>query len=129
MATLKVEGKGRRQRVVPLTQSAIAALKLYLEEARSLFSREAGQVRLFVSTRSGGPLDDDDIVRIVAKAANRAGIRKHVTPIAPADRCRSVRGFNQPCDLWFIQYVRQWLLRTKESQAFRRVVQQVAVAV
>jgi integrase/recombinase XerD len=80
MATLKVEGKGRRQRVVPLTQSAIAALKLYLEEARSLFAREAGQVRLFVSTRSGGPLDDDDIVRIVAKAANRAGIRKHVTP-------------------------------------------------
>jgi site-specific recombinase XerD len=80
MATLKVEGKGRRQRVVPLTQSAIAALKLYLEEARSLFVREAGQVRLFVSTRSGGPLDDDDIVRIVAKAANRAGIRKHVTP-------------------------------------------------
>ncbi len=80
MATLKVEGKGRRQRVVPLTQSAIGALKLYLEEARSLFVREAGQVRLFVSTRSGGPLDDADIVRIVAKAANRAGIRKHVTP-------------------------------------------------
>jgi integrase/recombinase XerD len=79
-ATLKVEGKGRRQRVVPLTQSAIAALKLYLDEARSLFVREAGQVRLFVSSRSGGPLDDDDIVRIVAKAANRAGIRKHVTP-------------------------------------------------
>jgi integrase/recombinase XerD len=80
MATLKVEGKGRRQRVVPLTQSAIAALKLYLEEARSLFVREAGPVRLFVSTRSGGPLDDADIVRIVAKAANRAGISKHVTP-------------------------------------------------
>ena len=80
MATLKVEGKGRRQRVVPLTQSAIGALKLYLKEARSLFVREAGQVRLFVSTRSGGPLDDADIVRIVAKAADRAEIRKHVTP-------------------------------------------------
>ena len=80
-ATLRIEhGKGNTKRVVPLTQSAIAALKLYLEEARSLFIREAGQVRLFVSTRSGGPLDDDDIVRIVAKAANRAGIRKHVTP-------------------------------------------------
>ena len=45
-----------------------------------MFAREAGHVRLFVSTRSGGPLDDDDIVRIFAKAANRAGIRKHVTP-------------------------------------------------
>ena len=80
-ATLRIEhGKGNTKRVVPLTQSAIAALKLYLEEARALFACEAGQVRLFVSTRSGGPLDDDDIVRIVAKAANRAGIRKHVTP-------------------------------------------------
>jgi len=80
-ATLRIEhGKGNTTRVVPLTQSAIAALKLYLEEARGIFAREAGQVRLFVSTRSGGPLDDDDIVRIVRKAATRAGIKKHVTP-------------------------------------------------
>ena len=80
-ATLRIEhGKGNIARVVPLTQSAIAALKLYLEEARAVFAREAGQVRLFVSTRSGGPLDDADLVRIVAKAATRAGIKKHVTP-------------------------------------------------
>ena len=79
-ATLRVNGKGNRTRIVPLTQSAIAALKLYLEESRGLFAHEAGQVRLFVSTRSGGPLDDDDIVRIVRKAATRAGIKKHVTP-------------------------------------------------
>jgi integrase/recombinase XerD len=80
-ATLRIEhGKGNTKRVVPLTQSAIVALKLYLEEARSLFAHEAGQVRLFVSSRSGGPLDDDDIVRIVAKGAVRAGIRKHITP-------------------------------------------------
>lgn len=80
-ATLRIEhGKGNTKRVVPLTQSAIAALKLYLETARGLFVCEAGQVRLFVSSRSGGPLDDDDIVRIVVKAANRAGLRKHVTP-------------------------------------------------
>lgn len=80
-ATLRIEhGKGNTTRVVPLTQSAIAALKLYLEEARGIFAREAGQVRLFVSTRSGGPLNDDDIVRIVRKAATRAGIKKHVTP-------------------------------------------------
>ena len=80
-ATLRIEhGKGNTKRVVPLTQSAIVALKLYLEDARSLFAHEAGQVRLFVSSRSGGPLDDDDIVRIVAKATTRAGIWKHVTP-------------------------------------------------
>lgn len=80
-ATLRIEhGKGNTKRVVPLTQSAIVALKLYLAEARSVFAHEGGQVRLFVSSRSGGPLDDDDIVRIVAKGSARAGIRKHVTP-------------------------------------------------
>jgi site-specific recombinase XerD len=79
--TLRVEhGKGDQTRVVPLTESALAALKLYLEESRPAFAREASQTRLFVSSRSGGPLDDADIVRIVAKAARRAGIKKHVTP-------------------------------------------------
>lgn len=44
-ATLRIEhGKGNTTRVVPLTQSAIAALKLYLEEARTVFAHEAGQV-------------------------------------------------------------------------------------
>jgi integrase/recombinase XerD len=78
--TLRVEGKGRQTRIVPLTQSAIAALKLYLEEARGQWAKAANQTQLFVSTRSGGPLDDADILRIVQKAARRAGISKHVTP-------------------------------------------------
>jgi integrase/recombinase XerD len=80
-ATLKVErGKGDFTRIVPLTNSAMAALKLYLDEARPVYAKHATQVSLFVSSRSGGPLDDDDIVRIVRKAARRAGIAKHITP-------------------------------------------------
>jgi site-specific recombinase XerD len=80
-ATLKVErGKGDFTRIVPLTQSAMAALKLYLDESRPVYAKHATQVSLFVSSRSGGPLDDDDIVRIVQKAAKRAGIAKHITP-------------------------------------------------
>ena len=80
-ATLRIErGKGGATRIVPLTESARSALKLYLEEARSVFARETTQTRLFVSSRSGGPLDDADIVRIVEKAARRAKIKKHITP-------------------------------------------------
>jgi integrase/recombinase XerD len=79
--TLRIEhGKGDATRLVPLTQSALSALKLYLDEARSLWARAAQQTQLFVSTRSGGPLDDADIVRIVQKAARRAGIAKHISP-------------------------------------------------
>jgi site-specific recombinase XerD len=79
-AALKVRGKGDSTRIVPLTSSAMAALKLYLDESRPVYARHATQVSLFVSSRSGGPLDDDDIVRIVQKAAKRAGISKHITP-------------------------------------------------
>jgi site-specific recombinase XerD len=80
-STLRVEhGKGNRTRIVPLISSAHTALKLYTEKARGIFARESGQLSLFVSTRSGGPLDDADIVRIVKKAVKRARITKHVTP-------------------------------------------------
>ena len=79
--SLRIElGKGRQTRIVPLTQSAIAALKLYLEEARPRWASEAGKTTLFVSSRSGRALSDNDLLRIVRKAARRAGIRKHITP-------------------------------------------------
>src|SRR6266540_3056312 len=48
--SLRIElGKGRQTRIVPLTQSAIAALKLYLEEVRPQWASEAGGTVLFVS--------------------------------------------------------------------------------
>ena len=83
--TLRIErGKGNRTRIVPLTESAVSALRLYVEAARGVFtgntSHGASQSHLFVSSRSGGPLDDADIVRIVQKAAKRAKISKHITP-------------------------------------------------
>ena len=86
--TLRIErGKGGSTRIVPLTETARSALKLYLEEARGIFARETTQTRLFVSSRSGGPLDDADIVRIVKKAASRAKIKKHITPHSLRHTC------------------------------------------
>ncbi len=79
--TMRIEhGKGDETRLVPLTASAQSALKLYLEESRSCFAIEPGQINLFVSSRSGGKLDAADIVRIVQKAARAAKIKKHITP-------------------------------------------------
>ena len=87
-ATLRIEhGKGNQTRIVPLTESARSALKLYLQEARAIFARETTQTRLFVSSRSGGPLDDADIVRIVKKAARRAKIKKPITPHSLRHTC------------------------------------------
>jgi site-specific recombinase XerD len=79
--TMRIEhGKGDETRLVPLTETAVTALKLYLEESRPCFATEAGQIRLFVSSRSGGRLDADDIRRIVRKAGKNARIKKHITP-------------------------------------------------
>lgn len=79
-ALLRVErGKGGRSRVLPLTAGACAALALYLREARPPFAAP-GVAALFVSSKSGGPLSDNDVVRIVRKAARRAGISKRTTP-------------------------------------------------
>jgi site-specific recombinase XerD len=79
--TLRIEhGKGDETRIVPVTAPALSALKLYLEESRSCFATEPGQISLFVSSRSGGRLDPDDIVRIVRKACKNAGIKKRITP-------------------------------------------------
>ncbi len=78
-ATLRVErGKGGRSRVLPLTAGSCAALALYLREARPIFA--AGGSALFVSSKSGGPLSDNDVVRIVRQGARRAGISKRTTP-------------------------------------------------
>jgi integrase/recombinase XerD len=80
-ATLKIEnGKGGRERIVPLTTSAVAAIKLYLSEARGKFVSAIGQNALFVSSRSGKALSDNDLLRIVRKAAKKADIKKRVSP-------------------------------------------------
>ncbi|MBL0239533.1 MAG: tyrosine-type recombinase/integrase [Chloracidobacterium sp.] len=71
----------------PLTQSSQTALKLYLEQARTAFASQPGQIRLFVSSRSGGPLDVDDIRRIVRKWTKNANIKKNVTPHTMRHSC------------------------------------------
>lgn len=79
-ATLRVErGKGGRSRILPLTAGSCAALRLYLREARPLFAADGGEA-LFISSKSGRPLSDNDVARIVRKGAARAGISKRTTP-------------------------------------------------
>lgn len=79
--TLHIEkGKGGRSRLVPLTESAVVVLKLYLSEARQHYVTGTTNAALFVSSKSGHALSDNDMVRIVREAAKRAGIAKRTTP-------------------------------------------------
>lgn len=75
---VKVMGKGRKERVVPLGKKALAAIDHYLIHFRDE-THESRHEKLFV-TSSGKPLDRIMIWKIVKKYAQKAGINKNISP-------------------------------------------------
>jgi len=73
-----LEGKGNKQRLVPLYPAAAAAVDVYLKQAREVLQGKASQA-VFLSTR-GNRLSEDAIRRIVKTHARAAGI---TTPVSP----------------------------------------------
>lgn len=77
--TLRVVlGKGRRDRNVPLTRSAAAAIELYLEQGRHKLLKRGDVPQLFVASR-GGKLRRSTANDIVHRWAEEAGLKKRVT--------------------------------------------------
>jgi len=77
-----VSGKGRRDRTVPLTRAAAVAIEAYLIQGRPrLVARQRPRAvrTLFLQDR-GGKMDRASACRIVRGAAERAGLKKRVTP-------------------------------------------------
>jgi len=74
-AHLRCEGKGRKQRVTPLTSQTLAVLRCWLRE------RQGGANDPLFPTRRGGPLSRDAVERLLAKHAASA-----------QQRCPSLRG-------------------------------------
>lgn len=81
LRVLKVTGKGRRQRLVPMGAPAEAALDDYLDHCRPLLVRTPplDKHRLLLS-RTGRPLERSMVWRIVKKAAADAGLSAKVSP-------------------------------------------------
>jgi integrase/recombinase XerC len=75
LGIVKVMGKGRKERIVPVGLKAVQALKAYLEERGTLEGGEA----LFVNSR-GGRLTDRSVGRLVKKYTKRSGIFRKVSP-------------------------------------------------
>jgi integrase/recombinase XerC len=77
-----VYGKGSKERVVPVGRKALVALKEYLATSRPrLFANHSAPPHetLFVN-KSGGPLTDRSIRRILAKYVDQLALSKHVSP-------------------------------------------------
>lgn len=77
--TLRVVlGKGRRDRMVPLTRAAAHAIEAYLLKGRPKLIGARRAAFLFLASR-GGRMDSGDVNRAVQRWAKEAGIKKHVT--------------------------------------------------
>jgi integrase/recombinase XerD len=76
----KCEGKGNKQRVVPLGSKAILALRAYLSDARPALVRAAGDVPWVFVSRGGRALTREMLWVIVKKYVRRAGLNNKVSP-------------------------------------------------
>lgn len=76
---VRVRGKGGKERIVPVGQTAIAALRVWLEK-RPLFDQ--GQSAALFLTKRGKPLDSRTVQRHLDQRAQLAGIDQHVHPHA-----------------------------------------------
>lgn len=77
---LTVRGKGSKQRLVPVHQTALERLADYLAGARARLLKGAAREEVFVNSRGGAPLSRMSVLRIVRKYAEAAGIGGRVTP-------------------------------------------------
>jgi integrase/recombinase XerD len=77
--TVKLKGKGGKERVVPIGSFAVAAVNDYLIRSRPSLLKVSTQKALFLNQR-GGRLSRQSAWNLVAKAAERAGLSDQVTP-------------------------------------------------
>jgi integrase/recombinase XerD len=72
---LRVTGKGGKERVVPLGETALAAVDRYLSEARdTLLGQRTDETHALFLTRRGRPMTRQNFFALLRKLAVRAGI-------------------------------------------------------
>ncbi|HXR28779.1 MAG TPA: tyrosine recombinase [Solirubrobacteraceae bacterium] len=71
---LRVEGKGRKTRFVPVGEPALAAVRLYLERARPALACPAQPCEELFLSKTGRPLGTSDVRRRLRRWAARVGV-------------------------------------------------------
>jgi len=81
------QGKGRRDRIVPIGRRAIEAVRVYTKEIRTFLVRNRKEPALFLAISTGCRLKLKTLNSVVGKHAERAGIAQHVMPITLRHTC------------------------------------------
>jgi integrase/recombinase XerD len=76
---LRARGKGSKERVVPIGQAAVRAVRIYLERGRPVLVKGAPESRVFVNFRGGG-LTRQGLYKIVRRHAVTAGLADRISP-------------------------------------------------
>ena len=77
---LRIIGKGNKMRLVPIGSQAIKILKIYLSEIRPSIEIQKGQEDVVFLNRRGKGLSRVMVFLIIKDLAEKAGIRKDVSP-------------------------------------------------
>jgi integrase/recombinase XerD len=84
---LRIFGKGRKERVVPVGKNAMLWLSRYLEEVRPLFQTNPDELALWLGDSCGRRLNAQIIGRNIKAYWRKAGIRTRITPHAFRRAC------------------------------------------
>lgn len=76
---LLVEGKGNKQRLVPISQKAIQEIRLWMPDRNALDIRKGQEDFVFLNRRGSG-LSRSMVFRIIRELAGLAGIVKTISP-------------------------------------------------
>ncbi len=76
---VRARGKGSKERLVPVGDKAIAALRVYLRSGRPGLVRSHDEPKLFLNFR-GGPLTRQGLYKIVLRHAETAGLKGRMSP-------------------------------------------------
>jgi integrase/recombinase XerD len=76
---LRARGKGSKERLVPIGQAALKAVRTYLERGRPALVKQRPETHLFVNFR-GGQLTRQGLYKIVRRHATSAGLADRMSP-------------------------------------------------
>lgn len=77
---VKVTGKGDKERLVPIGQSAIKAIRLYKDNVRNHLEIKAGNSDILFLNRRGSKMSRGMIFYIIKQLAQEIGLKKNISP-------------------------------------------------